>query len=88
KDALLHAKSVVIDGTVTIIGSSNLDMRSFLHNDEVNAIVISRDTAIRMEEVFQRDQQAARTVELKAWEKRSLWQRTKEFFVHMFSYWI
>ena len=88
KDALLHAKSVVIDGTVTIIGSSNLDMRSFVHNDEVNAIVISRDTAIRMEEVFQRDQKAARTVELKAWEKRSLWQRTKEFFVHMFSYWI
>lgn len=88
KDALLHAKSVVVDGTVTIIGSSNLDMRSFLHNDEVNAIVISRDTAKRMEEVFQRDQQAARPVELKAWERRSLWQRTKEFFVHMFSYWI
>jgi cardiolipin synthase len=88
KDALLHAKSVVVDGTVSIIGSSNLDMRSFLHNDEVNAIVISRDTAKRMEEVFQRDQQAARPVELKAWERRSLWQRTKEFFVNMFSYWI
>lgn len=88
KDALLHAKSVVIDSSVTIIGSSNLDMRSFLHNDEVNAIVISRDTAQRMEEVFQRDQQSARAVELKAWERRSLWQRTKEFFVHMFSYWI
>jgi cardiolipin synthase len=63
-------------------------MRSFLHNDEVNAIVISRDTAVKMEEVFRRDQQAARPVELKAWEKRSFWQRTKEFFVHMFSYWI
>ena len=88
KDALLHAKSVVVDGTVSIIGSSNLDMRSFLHNDEVNAIVISRDTARRMEEVFQRDQQAARPVELKAWEQRSLWQRTKEFFVNLFSYWI
>jgi len=88
KDALLHAKSVVIDSSVTIIGSSNLDMRSFLHNDEVNAIVISRDTAQRMEEVFQRDQQSARAVELEAWERRSLWQRTKEFFVHMFSYWI
>ena len=88
KDALLHAKSVVVDSAVTIVGSSNLDMRSFLHNDEVNAIVISRDTARRMEEVFQRDQQAARPVELKAWEHRSLWQRTKEFFVHMFSYWI
>ena len=88
KDALLHAKSIVVDGTVTIIGSSNLDMRSFLHNDEVNAIVISRDTAQRMEQVFLRDQQAARPVELKSWERRSLWQRTKEFFVNMFSYWI
>jgi cardiolipin synthase A/B len=88
KDALLHAKSVVIDGTVSIVGSANLDTRSFLHNDEVNAIVISRDTARRMEEVFVRDQQAARPVELKAWERRSVWQRTKEFFVRMFSYWI
>jgi cardiolipin synthase A/B len=88
KDALLHAKSVVVDGNVSIIGSSNLDMRSFLHNDEVNAIIVSRDTARKMEEVFQRDQKAARPVDTKAWEKRSLWQRTKEFFVHMFSYWI
>ena len=88
KDALLHAKSVVIDGTVSIIGSANLDMRSFLHNDEVNAIVISRDTAARMEQVFQRDQQAARPVEIDRWKRRSVWQRTKEFFVNMFSYWI
>jgi cardiolipin synthase len=88
KDALLHAKSVVVDGTVSIIGSANLDMRSFLHNDEVNAIVISRDTAVKMEQVFLRDQQAARLVELGKWKRRSLWQRTKEFFVNMFSYWI
>ena len=88
KDALLHAKSVVVDGTVSIIGSANLDMRSFLHNDEVNAIVISRATAKRMEEVFMRDQQAARPVALDRWQKRSVWQRMKEFFVNLFSYWI
>lgn len=88
KDALLHAKSVVVDGTVSIIGSSNLDMRSFLHNDEVNAIVISRDTARRMEEVFARDQQSARPVELDRWQRRPVWQRMKEFFVNLFSYWI
>lgn len=88
KDALLHAKSVVVDSTVSIIGSSNLDMRSFLHNDEVNAIVISPETARRMEEVFTRDQQAARPVELDRWQKRSAWQRAKEFFVNLFSYWI
>jgi cardiolipin synthase len=88
EDALLHAKSVVVDGTVSIIGSANLDMRSFLHNDEVNAIIISHDTAVKMEQVFLRDQQAARPVELDKWKRRSLWQRTKEFFVNLFSYWI
>jgi cardiolipin synthase A/B len=88
QDALLHAKSVVIDGTVSIVGSANLDMRSFLHNDEVNAVVISRDFGQRMEEVFQRDQQAARAVELERWQRRSLWQRLKELGVRLFGYWI
>jgi cardiolipin synthase len=88
KDALLHAKSVVIDGTVTIVGSANLDMRSFLHNEEVNAIVIDRDVGARMEQVFEKDQKAARPVDLARWEHRSAWQRFKEFWVSLFKYWI
>ncbi|MET0534122.1 MAG: phospholipase D-like domain-containing protein, partial [Steroidobacter sp.] len=88
KDALLHAKSVVIDGTVSIIGSANLDMRSFLHNDEANAIVISRDFGQRMDEVFTKDQRASRPVDLARWEKRSVWRRMKEFTVGLFSYWL
>jgi cardiolipin synthase len=88
KDALLHAKSVVVDGAVSIVGSANLDMRSFLHNDEVNAIVISRDFGQRMEEVFTRDQRASRPVELERWSRRSLWQRLKEFGVELFGYWL
>ena len=88
KDALLHAKSVVIDGTVSIVGSSNLDMRSFLHNEEVNAIVIDRDVGQRMEQVFEKDQKAARPVDLARWEQRSTWQRFKEFWVSLFKYWI
>lgn len=88
KDALLHAKSVVIDGAVSIVGSANLDMRSFVHNDEVNAIVISRDFGQRMEEVFRRDERTSRPVTEERWKKRSLWQRFKEFGVKLFSYWI
>ncbi|GFE81931.1 cardiolipin synthase B [Steroidobacter agaridevorans] len=88
KDALLHAKSVVVDGSVSIVGSANLDMRSFLHNDEVNAIVIDRDFGQRMEEVFKRDERASRPVTLERWQKRSLWQRFKEFGVKIFGYWI
>ena len=88
KDALLHAKSVVIDGTVSIVGSANLDMRSFLHNDEVNAIVVSRDFARRMEVVFHRDERASRPIELERWNRRSRWQRLKEFGVNLFGYWL
>ncbi|WP_129777845.1 cardiolipin synthase [Peristeroidobacter soli] len=88
KDALLHAKTVVIDGTVSIVGSANLDMRSFLHNDEVNAIVIDRDFGQRMDEVFKRDERGSRPVTLERWQKRSLWQRMKEFGVKLFGYWI
>jgi cardiolipin synthase len=88
KDALLHAKTVTIDGTVSIVGSANLDMRSFVHNDEDNAIIISHDFATRMEEVFKHDQQTSRPVDLSHWEERSVWQRLKEFSVKMFGYWI
>ncbi|HEY5759356.1 MAG TPA: cardiolipin synthase [Steroidobacter sp.] len=88
KDALLHAKTVVIDGTVSIVGSANLDMRSFLHNDEANAIVINREFGQRMEEVFKKDERGSRPVTRERWEKRSLWQRFKEFGVKLFGYWI
>jgi cardiolipin synthase len=86
QDALLHAKSVVVDGAVSIVGSANLDMRSFLHNDEVNAIVIGRDFGRGMEAVFERDLKNAKPVELERWERRSLWQRFKEFVVGLFGY--
>ena len=88
KDALLHAKTVTIDGTVSIVGSANLDMRSFVHNDEDNAIIVSHDFATRMEQVFKHDQQTSRPVDLARWEERSVWQRIKEFSVKMFGYWI
>ena len=88
RDALLHAKSVVVDGVVSIVGSANLDMRSFVHNDEVNAIVIDAEFARRMEEVFERDQRESRLVEPSRWEERSFWQRLKERIVSLFGYWI
>ena len=87
-DAFLHAKSVVIDGALSIVGSANLDMRSFVHNDEVNAVVVSRDVGQRMEEIFKRDQKAAREITLAEWKKRPMWQRFKEAGARLFDYWL
>jgi cardiolipin synthase len=88
KDALLHAKSVVIDGVLSVVGSANLDMRSFIHNDEVNAVVVSRDFGRRMEGVFERDQEASRTLDLDTWSERSIWQRMLELGSKFVWYWL
>jgi cardiolipin synthase A/B len=45
--AVMHAKTAVIDGVWSTIGSSNLDWRSFLHNDEINAVVLGGEFAPR-----------------------------------------
>ena len=63
-------------------------MRSFLHNDEANAIVVSRNFGQLMDEIFTRDEQASQPVELERWKRRSLRERLKEFGVKLFGYWL
>lgn len=48
--AMLHAKTMVIDTALSMVGSANFDIRSFLHNNEVNAVIVGSDFAERMEE--------------------------------------
>ena len=51
-DVVIHAKTVVVDGVWSAVGSSNFDYRSVLFNDEVDAIVLGADTARELETVF------------------------------------
>ena len=86
--ALLHAKTAVIDGALSTVGSSNLDMRSFLHNNEVNAVVVGTAFASRLEQVFQRDQTNSTELDLASWRKRSVVEKLKEVGSSLFSYWL
>ena len=88
RDALLHAKTLVIDSALSMVGSANFDMRSFLHNNEVNAVIVGTDFAQRMEQVFERDLAAAQQLELAKWRKRSLTEKAREFGSSLFSYWL
>ena len=76
--AVLHAKTAVVDGVVSTIGSSNMDWRSFASNNEVNAVMIGEDFGDSMFKMFAQDLSASREVVLSEWEKRSLWRRAKE----------
>ncbi|HJV50029.1 MAG TPA: phospholipase D-like domain-containing protein [Noviherbaspirillum sp.] len=88
KDAMLHAKTAVIDGVWSTIGSTNLDMRSFLHNDEINAVVLDTDFAARMEALFQRDLDESAEITQQQWSRRGPVERIKEWAVRLFAYWL
>ncbi len=70
--ALLHSKTMVIDGVWATIGSTNLDNRSFAANDELNVIVYNRDVAQRLERVFVDDLAQSRRVTLEDWKNRGI----------------
>ena len=70
--ALLHSKTMVIDGVWTTIGSTNLDNRSFAVNDELNLIAYSASVAQRMEQIFTDDVALSRPVTYEAWKKRGM----------------
>ena len=88
RDALLHSKTIVIDGVWSSVGSANLDWRSFVHNQEVNAVVLGADFAKQMRAAFERDLGASREILLADWRRRTLDRRLAELFARMWSYWL
>lgn len=75
---MMHAKTMVVDGMWTTIGSSNFDDRSFRLNDEVNVNIYDEGIAAKMESMFHED--LARSVEIvpHRWNRRPLVARIKE----------
>jgi cardiolipin synthase len=68
--ALLHAKTAVIDGVYSTVGSSNMDWRSFADNSELNVVVLGDDFGQEMEAMFQRDLAAAQAIDAAVWQQR------------------
>ncbi|MDD5336541.1 MAG: cardiolipin synthase [Rhodoferax sp.] len=83
KDALLHAKTAVIDGVWSTVGSTNLDWRSFLDNDEVNAVILGREFGAKMTDTFIKDLAASQAIDLATWEQRPLLLRFKEWLARV-----
>jgi cardiolipin synthase len=80
RDALLHSKTAMVDGVWSCVGSTNLDWRSFLDNDEINAVVIGREFGGQMRAMFDKDLAASDAILREQWEQRSLLLRVKEWF--------
>ena len=76
---VLHAKTTVVDGIYSIVGSSNLDWRSIVYNNEIDAVVIDAEFGRAMEAMFSQDLAASQQVDLAAWHRRSLQERLLEW---------
>jgi len=75
---MIHAKTIVLDGRIALVGSANMDMRSFRLNYEVHAVVRDDATAQRLERRFDEDLGQTRRLELAEWRKRGVLWRIAE----------
>lgn len=88
QDALLHAKTAVIDGVWSTIGSTNLDWRSFVNNQEINAVILGQDFGTQMQVMFENDLAASKAITLEAWRNRSISARIKERAARIWATWL
>ena len=73
--AVLHTKFLVIDGRVGVIGSSNMDMRSFGLNYEISLLTFGGDAVTAIDELADRYRTQCRELTLAEWSERPYLQR-------------
>ncbi|MBI5275127.1 MAG: cardiolipin synthase [Burkholderiales bacterium] len=85
---LLHSKTALVDGVWATVGSTNLDWRSFLHNHELNAVVLGREFGQQVQAMFDKDLAGSTEITLEQWLRRPIDMRAKEAFARMWEYWL
>lgn len=88
RNAVLHSKLVTVDGVWSMVGSSNLDRRSVVFNNEVDAIILGRATASQVEAILRQDMAMAHEIILAEWRQRSIVERWDEVKARLWQYWM
>lgn len=81
----LHSKLLIVDDTLTVIGSANMDFRSFEHNFEISAFVYDPEFNARMAAIFDDDLTHCRHIAPSEWFNRPRLRRLEESFMRVFS---
>jgi cardiolipin synthase len=72
---MIHAKALIVDGLWSVVGTTNLDNRSFEHNDEINVAIRDETVAARLTADFVRDLARSSQVPVEGWSERPLWEK-------------
>ena len=72
---MMHAKVLLVDGRWAVVGSTNIDNRSFGLNDEVNLLVLDQGLGVQLRQAFEDDLAHSDTLDLASWRRRSWGER-------------
>lgn len=82
----IHAKTLVVDDALSVMGGSNLDCRSFDINSENDTFIYDEETAQVNKQIFQKEKAFCKELDLATWKaSRSVWQRFSSAFMRLFS---
>lgn len=84
-NGFIHAKTIIIDGKLSSVGTANIDVRSFKLNFEVNAFLYDEEIAVSLTESFNKDLIVSRELTLDQYKQRSLKVRFKESISRLLS---
>jgi cardiolipin synthase len=81
RPAMTHMKVLIVDGIWSVLGTTNIDNRSFEHNDEVNVAMRDPAVARRLLDDYTRDIRESEEITLEQWRRRPLWEKVVGPFV-------
>lgn len=81
----MHSKAIVCDDRVSTIGSTNMDVRSYEQDFEINAFIYDREVAATLRKAFLHDQLDSWLVDPAKWAGRSWFKRYKESLARLLS---
>jgi cardiolipin synthase len=73
--SMTHVKALIVDRRWSVVGTTNVDNRSFEHNDEVNLVIEDPALAERLIEDFEGDVAASSEMTIERWEARPWWEK-------------
>lgn len=81
----IHSKTMVIDDEISIIGSANIDLRSFEQNFEVSAFIYDENHSIKLKEIFMTDSKVCKKLSYYKWSHRPRYKKFLQALARLFS---
>ncbi|HTF88054.1 MAG TPA: phospholipase D-like domain-containing protein [Planctomycetota bacterium] len=87
-ERMMHAKTAVVDGLWSTIGSYNIDRRSLFHNLEASVVIADAPFGERMQGLFDQELSKSREVTRRECAERPLFVKLKQWFCYLWRYWL